>query len=233
MTGDIDHCLTIIAAGDEDWFLSCRYAPETDRARLAAVFALQIELRRIPSLVSEPPLGEVRLQWWREALDEVAGGKAARAHPVVRSLAATGAISAASLGFAERLIDGRARALYEPRFSTLESARDFLRGAEAPLVALALGDSTSISNDAALNLGEAYALARFAPMLAPLLASEAASAALRLHEAETASLSLSASEVGRVAFLALTRGYAARTDGRVWPLVKRISIFRAVLTGRF
>ena len=233
MTGDIDHCLTIIASGDEDWFLSCRYAPETDRARLAALFAFQIELRRIPSLVSEPPLGEVRLQWWREALDEVAAGKAARAHPVARSLAATGAISAASRDVAERLIDGRARALYEPRFSTLDGAREFLRGAEAPLVALALGDGKSISDDAALNLGEAYALARFAPMLAPQFASEAATAALRLHEEEAASLSLSASEAGRVAFLALTRGYAAREDGRPWPLVKRISIFRAVLTGRF
>lgn len=233
MTGDIDHCLTIIAAGDEDWFLSRRYAPENDRARLAALFALQIELRRVPSLVSEPPLGEVRLQWWREALDEIALGKTARAHPVVLALAAAGAIDAGSRDLAERLIDGRARALYEPRVSTLAGAREFLRGAEAPLVALALGAGKSISEDAALNLGEAYALARFAPMLAPPLASEAATAALRLHKAEAASLSLSAGEAGRVAFLALTRGYAARPDGRPWPLLKRISIFRAVLTGRF
>jgi phytoene synthase len=230
---DADYCRRQVTLGDDDFFLSLNYAPNGDLARVAALFAFQIELRRIPSLVSEPPLGEVRLQWWREAVDEVVAGKAVRAHPVVRSLAATGAINAGSRDVAERRIDGRARALYEPRFSTLEGAREFLRGAEAPLVALALGDSASISNDATSNLGEAYALARFAPMIAPHLASEAATAAMRLLQEEAANLSLSASEAGRVAFLALTRGYAARTDGRPWPLVKRISIFRAALTGRF
>lgn len=213
--------------------MSRRYAAEADRARLAALFAFQVELRRIPSLVSEPPLGEIRLQWWREALDELAAGKTARAHPVVRSLATTGAIGAASHDLAERLIDARARLLYEPQFSSLEGLREFLRGAEAPLATLALGGGAAISNDAAMTLGEAYALARFAPTLAPKLASEAVAAALKLHEEAAASLSLSARDAGRVAFLALTRGYAARPDGRLWPLVKRIAIFRAMLTGRF
>lgn len=213
--------------------MSYRYAAEADCARLAALFAFQIELRRIPSLVSEPPLGEIRLQWWREALDDLAAGKTARAHPVVRSLAATGAISAASHDLGERLIDARARLLYEPRFSTLDGLREFLRGAEAPLIPLALGGGAAISGDAALNFGEAYALARFAPTLAPKLAGDAAAAALQLHEEIATNLTLPARDAGRVAFLALTRGYAARTDGRAWPLVKRISIFRAMLTGRF
>lgn len=227
------YCADLIERHDEDLRLSLNYALDDDRARLAALFAFEIELRRIPSLVSEPPLGEIRLQWWREALDELALGKAVRAHPVVRSLAATGAINAGSHDFGERLIDARARVLYEPRFSTLEGLREFLRGAEAPVAALALGGSLTISNEAAMRLGESYALARFAPELAPKLADDAAAAALRLHEEIAGNLTLPAREAGRVAFLALTRGYAARPGGRAWPIVKRISIFQAMLTGRF
>ena len=104
----LGHCVEIIRAGDEDLFLSLGYALEADRARLAALFAFQIELRRIPVIVSEPPLGEIRLQWWREALGEIASGAAPRAHPVVSLLAASGALDSETRELAERLIEARA-----------------------------------------------------------------------------------------------------------------------------
>ncbi|HBS32180.1 MAG TPA: phytoene/squalene synthase family protein, partial [Parvularcula sp.] len=53
----------LVAAADEDFRLSLNYAAPADRARLAALFAFLIELRRIPSSVSEAALGEIRLQW--------------------------------------------------------------------------------------------------------------------------------------------------------------------------
>lgn len=231
---DLDYCRRAVAEGDEDYSLSLNYAIEADRARLAALYAFQIELRRIPAIVSEPPLGEIRLQWWREALDEIAAGAPARAHPVVSLLAASGAVGGEMRDVAEGLIDARARLLYEPRFASLDDLREFLRGAEAPLARLALGASAACPAMAAASLAEAYALARFAPQLAPALANEASAAAAHLR-AQTASgiIQLSPADAGRLAPLSLTRGYAARADGRRWPVMKRLAMFRAVLTGRF
>ena len=231
---ELDYCLRAVAEGDEDLSLALNYAIEADRARLAALYAFQIELRRIPALVSEPPLGEIRLQWWREAIDEIAAGAPGRAHPVVSLLAASGAVGGEMRDVAEGLIDARARLLYEPRFASLDDLREFLRGAETPLARLALGAVATCPATVAASLAEACALARFAPQLAPALASEAATAATHLRaQAASGTIRFSPADAGRLAPLSLTRGYVARADGRRWPVMKRLAMFWAVLTGRF
>jgi phytoene synthase len=225
------YCRTLIAEADDDFHLSINYAPADDRARLAALFALLIELRRIPSSVSEAPLGEIRLQWHREALDEIVAGKRPRAHPVIAALAASVDVPSLRATF-ETMIDARARLLYEPAFATLDDLRAFLREAEAPMAALALGEAKGAS--AALSLGEAHALARLAPALAPALAAEAARAALDLHAQHAPALAgLTVEAFGRLAYLSLTRGHAARPGGEAWPVMKRIALVRAVASGRF
>ncbi|MDZ7627911.1 MAG: squalene/phytoene synthase family protein [Parvularculaceae bacterium] len=223
----------LIAEADEDLNLSLNYAAPEDRARLAALFAFLIELRRIPSSVSEAPLGEIRLQWHREALDEIVASKRPRAHPVVTALA--GAVDVASARpILETLIDARARLLYEPRFTTLGDLRAFLAAAEAPLAVLALGSADTARMGAAQGLAEAHALARLAPALAPAIAEEAAAAALDLHARHAPALAgLSAGAFGRIAYLALTRGHAARPAGEAWPVMKRLALLRAVASGRF
>ncbi len=229
----LDYCRRLIAEADEDFHLSVNYAAAADRGRLAALFAFLIELRRIPAAVSEAPLGEIRLQWHREALDEIAAGKRPRAHPVIEALAATGAARAARARL-EAMIDARARLLYEPAFRSLDDLRVFLRGAEAPMAALALYDADVGTTAAATGLGEAHALARLAPSFAPALASEAALAALELRARHAPALAgLTADQFGRIAFLALTRGHAARPGGEAWPLMKRVALFQAVAAGRF
>ncbi len=224
----------IVAKGDEDLRLSLPYAVAADRRRLAAIFALQVELRRIPDLVSEPPLGEIRFQWWREALEEIIGGGKRRAHPIVEALAATGAVDPKSLPLFERLIDARARLLYGPAFALLDDYRSFIADAEAPLGELALKEVDGRARNAIAAMSEAYALARFAPTFASQCAKEAARKSLQLLEDSRHGLSsLPAALAGRVIFLALTRGYSARPDGRPWPLAKRSTMFHAMLTGKF
>ncbi len=223
----------LVAAADEDFRLSLNYAAPADRARLAALFAFLIELRRIPSSVSEAALGEIRLQWHREALDEIVAGKRPRAHPVVAALAASVDVAAARPTL-ETMIDARARLLYAPAFATLSDLRQFLAAAEAPLAVIALGDQGDAPGAAALGLAEAHALARLAPVFAPALAAEAAAAALDLRAQHAPMLAgLSPEAFGRIAFLALTRGHAARPDGAAWPVMKRLALVRAVARGRF
>ena len=230
----VAYCSQQVRRGDEDFFLSVGYAPAADRPRLLALFALQIELRRIPHAVSEPPLGEIRLQWWRDALDEVVSGGRVRAHPVVEALHASGAVTQNNRDLAERMIEGRARLLYEPQFQSFDDFENFVKDAEAPMAALTIGDAGAMLHREATGLGAAYALARLAPILAAEIAFEASAVAQRRIDDLSPSLNcLPPSTSGCVAFLALARGYAARPDGRPWPIAKRVMLFRAMLSGRF
>ena len=59
----------IARSGDPDRSLAALFAPREARADLFALIALNVELARIAEIVTEPGLGIIRLQWWREAID--------------------------------------------------------------------------------------------------------------------------------------------------------------------
>jgi phytoene synthase len=72
---------------DEERWLSSRYAPADQRASLIALYAFYYELARVRVSVSDPTLGQIRFQWWRDALTELMRGEN-RQHDVVTALAA-------------------------------------------------------------------------------------------------------------------------------------------------
>jgi phytoene synthase len=76
----------LVRRGDQDRYWSALLAPEAARPHLLALFAFNIELSRIAEQVSEPQLGEIRLQWWRDALPAALTGGPAD-HPVLARLA--------------------------------------------------------------------------------------------------------------------------------------------------
>ena len=63
-------------------------APEA-RAGMIALILFTHEVGRARQAVSEPMLAAIRLQWWRDALDEIYTGKAVRAQPTAHALAET------------------------------------------------------------------------------------------------------------------------------------------------
>lgn len=71
---------------DEDRWLASRYAPPVDRERLAAIYLLNQELQRTLH-TKEPMLGKIRLQWWRETMEQVAGAGPVRRHDLAEELA--------------------------------------------------------------------------------------------------------------------------------------------------
>ena len=62
-------------------------APEA-RAGMIALILFTYEVARARQAVSEPMLAAIRLQWWREALDEIYTGKTLRAQPTAQALSA-------------------------------------------------------------------------------------------------------------------------------------------------
>lgn len=102
-------CADLVRRGDPDRFLSALLAPPDLRERLFALYAFNLELARIPAVVSEPMLGLIRLEWWRESVAMVFEGGRVRDHEVVGPLA--GAIRAAGLPRApfDRILAARER----------------------------------------------------------------------------------------------------------------------------
>jgi phytoene synthase len=85
MDTHLQHCMDLLKTGDRERYLTVLYAPAEHRPALAALYAFSHETARIRSLVSEPMPGEIRLQWWREAISGERHGEA-RQHPVAAAL---------------------------------------------------------------------------------------------------------------------------------------------------
>jgi phytoene synthase len=83
------YVLDEVRTSDRDRFLAALFAPEPARRGLLALLALDCELARTHSVTREPLLARIRLEWWREAVAEAAGGGQPRAQPIVESLSET------------------------------------------------------------------------------------------------------------------------------------------------
>ena len=80
-------CADIVARGDPDRFASAMAAPVEARRMLFPLYAFNVEVARAPWVTEEPMIAEMRLQWWRDALEEIGQGGAVRRHEVVTPLA--------------------------------------------------------------------------------------------------------------------------------------------------
>jgi phytoene synthase len=56
------------------------------RADVLALYAFLETLRDIPERTTEPLMGEIRLKWWYEALEEIRDGTPPRYHPLTEAL---------------------------------------------------------------------------------------------------------------------------------------------------
>ena len=82
---DPNYIPSIVRNFDRDRFVAALFMPGAYRPDLFALYAFNIELTRIPELVSEPMLGEFRLQWWRDTLDQLENGERL-GHPIADRL---------------------------------------------------------------------------------------------------------------------------------------------------
>jgi phytoene/squalene synthetase len=81
----VDACAALVERGDPDRFLAVMAAPAHVRAQLLPLYAFNLEVARAPWVTEEPLIAEMRLQWWRDVVENAASG-AARAHEVAGPL---------------------------------------------------------------------------------------------------------------------------------------------------
>ena len=84
---DLDACAAIVARGDPARFRAVMAAPVALRRTLLPLYAFNVEVARAPWVTAEPMIARMRLQWWRDALAEIAAGGVVRRHEVVTPLA--------------------------------------------------------------------------------------------------------------------------------------------------
>jgi len=104
---DSDYCLAELRAGDRDRYLIALAAPPSQRDSLAILGAFNLELARIADTVSEEMLGFIRLQWWREALDEIESGRPVRRHLVATPLAELQRAHQLPIAWLRQMVDAR------------------------------------------------------------------------------------------------------------------------------
>ncbi|GFE51696.1 phytoene synthase [Roseobacter cerasinus] len=80
-------CAGLVQHGDPDRFAATMASPLSTRRRLFPLYAFNVEVARAPWVTKEPMIAEMRLQWWRDALEEIAEGRPPRRHEVVTPMA--------------------------------------------------------------------------------------------------------------------------------------------------
>lgn len=85
MDADQDTCLALLREGDRDRYLCALLTPKRHRGAITALYAFNMEIARIRDIVTEPMMGEVRLQWWHDLIDNPSENTAA-GHPVAEAL---------------------------------------------------------------------------------------------------------------------------------------------------
>jgi phytoene synthase len=146
---------------DYDRWLTTLFAPASIRETLYALIAFNIELSRIRETVTEPLLGDIRLQWWREALTGLET-HTPKTHPVIEALDFANRQKPIDFKLMQAMVDMRAKDL-DP--TPLSSDADFIAYADGTggalhrlLLAASDLDVTEADEEAAAAAGRSFAM---------------------------------------------------------------------------
>lgn len=151
-----EHCAGELRRLDPDRWLTCLFAPDDRRPGLFALYAFNMEIARARESVTQPMIGQIRLQWWREAWEGIAAGKP-RQHPVVLALHAH--CRGLDQAQVQALIEARERDMEDQPFSDMAALRAYAEGTSVPLMRLAVQHLGARAEEAQVKAaGTAYAL---------------------------------------------------------------------------
>jgi phytoene synthase len=152
-------CAGIVERGDPDRFLAVMAAPVAARRVLFPIYAFNVEVSRAPWVTEEPMIAEMRLQWWRDALEEIASGGTVRRHEVTLPLADVVDVDGARA--LDRLVAARRWDVYKDGFEDAEHFNEYLDATAGELMwqgARALG---AVNREDVLRFGRTAGLARY------------------------------------------------------------------------
>ena len=233
---DAEDLDALIRRADPDRWLASRFVADVSaRADLMALYAFNHELARAVEVASQPLVAEIRLAWWREALDEIFDGRPLRRHPGAEALAEAVRRRGLARGALESLIDARMRDLagwpLDP--AEVEAYIDSTAGALMTAAAAILDPSSS--PDAFRQAARAWGLAGLSRVGGRLPAEWSANETAdrtrqALAGANAALRSQSVAAFPAAAYACLSRAYAAGASPS--ELGKRLRLTWAIARGR-
>lgn len=156
---DLIACAGLVQRADPDRFRAAMAAPVAARAVLFPLFAANVEIARAPWVTQENMIAEMRLQWWRDAMEEIAQGKVPRRHEVVTPLAR--GIDAAGAALLDGLIEARRWDIYRDPFADEAAFEDYLQKTSSNLLLAAVRALGDGDEDVVRDLGYALGLANY------------------------------------------------------------------------
>jgi len=152
----------LVRRHDRDRFQTVLFASAARREALFALYAFNYEIARVRESVTEPTLGRIRLEWWRENVAAAYQAGAVRHHPVAEALTATIREYGLTREYFDRLIDARETNLEDEPPVSLAALEIYAAGSSACLVRLALEVLSArdpAAGEAGYHVGIAYAFA--------------------------------------------------------------------------
>jgi 15-cis-phytoene synthase len=155
------HCEALLRRDDPDRWLVCLFLPAESRHHVHALYAFSHEVAGVGTRVSEALLGEIRFQWWREAIIGEREGETA-AHPIAAALVDT--IGACHLPHDPllSLIDARLFDLHDEPMPSFKALEAYAKATASSLFRLAglivAGQESDELAAAAEHAGIAYAI---------------------------------------------------------------------------
>jgi phytoene synthase len=158
-----DDLSRLVRGWDRPRYYAALFSPAPIRADLLALYGFAAEVARIPDLVSEATLGEIRLQFWRDALDRLGSAGPDGATPPLRALAEVVRRRALPVAPLVALVEARRADLYSDPPAKLSDVEGFLGETQSSLFQLAAiihGSAGPETAEASGHAGVAYGLAR-------------------------------------------------------------------------
>lgn len=140
------HCERVVRGGDPDRFFSALFAPAAARRGLFALYAFNLEVARVREHIREPMAGEIRLQWWREALQGSGRGEVS-ANPVAAALLTTIERHALAREKLIDLVEARSFDLYNDAMPSLDHLDAYARASAS--IVFDVGAAILSGNDGA------------------------------------------------------------------------------------
>jgi phytoene synthase len=146
---------------DRDRYLATLVLPAEARPHVTALYAFNADIAAIRERVSGPQPGEIRLQWWNDALTGNGHG-AVRQNPLADALLTTIERHGLPIGTLQRLIGARRFDLYDDPMPDLETFEGYAGETASTLFQLSAmilnGGEPVEQGDAAGHLGVAQAM---------------------------------------------------------------------------
>ena len=240
-----------LKTADPDRYRASLFAPKDLRDNLHLLYAFHLELAKVPELVSEPMVGAIRYQWWREAIEEIYSGGPVRSHEITTPLNRLLLDNNIPRYWVDQLVDGRERDLDPKPFADISAAQDYCDQTSGVLLKMAvkLCEENNSESEIYETLGRAWGMTGLARAwrfyksgMLSNIAYEALLDDVKLTYRLTKSTKISTPTIPACAYVGLVPGYLKRmnkldvldVNSRLHysAVVKHSRMLRVVLSGK-